>query len=254
MVVLTPTSPTASPAAPKALPTKYFPSANARTAFMGLTSFAFLADDRQLSAVGRGYDRIDDHLVPFVRFGLPQLHAHALPLRAGNMFADVIGLDRHLAVAAVDQHRQAHRLGTRRSENDIQGVLDGSAGENDIVHQDDLPLLEIQRSGFRRLRQAANLLTGAVNFDLAGFDPAFLRRRQFRRDALRQMRPLAADAEQQQAFRLFAVAKNLPGDFAQGAFDRRLVHEAALGAPFVGLVAQLFGGLDGRKDRQLLFL
>src|SRR5437870_12435207 len=52
--------------------------------------------------------RFDHDLVHAVRLGEPDLHL--LAARGGDVLADVVGADRELAVAAVDQHRELDRL------------------------------------------------------------------------------------------------------------------------------------------------
>ncbi len=55
----------------------------------------------------------------------------------GNVAADEIGADRQLPVAAVDEHRKLDVLGPAVVHHGIHGGPDGSAGEQDVIHQDD---------------------------------------------------------------------------------------------------------------------
>src|SRR5690606_16176564 len=50
---------------------------------------------------------------------------------------DVVGADRQLAVAAIDQHGQSDSSGTAEVVERVQGGPDGAPGEEDVVDQDD---------------------------------------------------------------------------------------------------------------------
>src|SRR6266478_9655434 len=88
MAVLKTTSSSPRPSKPSASPTKARPSS-------------------RTSAAWRFLDGNDHRLVDAVLLGDEDLDA--LRVRGGHVLADVIGTDRQLAVAAVDEHGQLDR-------------------------------------------------------------------------------------------------------------------------------------------------
>ena len=58
---------------------------------------------------------LDLHFVAAVDFG--EVHLHALRQRRRKVLADVVGLDRQLAVAAVDQHHQLNQPSAARTRS-----------------------------------------------------------------------------------------------------------------------------------------
>src|SRR4030095_8394348 len=148
MLVLKTTSPTASPSAPKPLPSKVRPSASARMAFIGsIDRRSVLVARQSLDIVNRIDDRIDHRLVLLALLQLVESHAHTLIFRARYVLADVIGFDGNFAMTPVDQHRQANRFRTARSKYDAERAFDRASGKDHIVDQNHLSVLEIQRSG-----------------------------------------------------------------------------------------------------------
>src|SRR5574341_119161 len=134
MLVLKTTSPAASPSAPKAIPSKYFPSANAKIALTGLTRLRlFVAEAGERAMSERCHERINHNLIALRLFQSAKSHPHAVFFRAGNIFTDVVRLYRHLAVAAIDQHGQAHRLGPARAKDDTKRALNGASGVDNVI-------------------------------------------------------------------------------------------------------------------------
>ena len=65
--------------------------------------------------------------------------------RSSHEQADDVGLDRQLAVAAVDQDRQADPRGPAEVADRVQGRADGPAREQDVVDQHDLRPVDVER-------------------------------------------------------------------------------------------------------------
>ena len=55
----------------------------------------------------------------------------------GQVLADVVGADRQLAVAAVDQHGELHGAGPAEVAERVEGGADRAAGEEHVVDEDD---------------------------------------------------------------------------------------------------------------------
>src|SRR5216684_8230919 len=116
MAVLKTTSPWPRTSAPSAAPTKARPSSST-------------------SAAWRFLDGNYHRLVDAVLLGDEDLDA--LRVRGGHVLADVIGTDRQLAVAAIDEHRQLDRP---RASEVHQRIHRGSSRPpvvDDIVHEHD---------------------------------------------------------------------------------------------------------------------
>src|ERR1700686_1676755 len=104
IAVLKTTSPSPTTSAPNAVPTKERPSSSTRAA----TIFLAGNDPRLVDAVVFRHQDLD-----------------ALRVRRGDVLSDVVGPDRQLAMAAIDQHRQLDGL---RAAEVHQGVHRGSGG------------------------------------------------------------------------------------------------------------------------------
>ena len=66
-----------------------------------------------------------------------------LVLRRREILADVVGANRQLAVAAVDQHRQLHGAGPAPVGQRVERGADGATGEEDVVDQYDRAIGEV---------------------------------------------------------------------------------------------------------------
>ena len=86
--------------------------------------------------------------------------------------ADDVGLDRQLAVAAVDQDGQADARRPAEVADRVQRRADGPAGEQDVVDQDDLGAVDVERDlGPAQDRPAVALAeVVAVERDVDGAD------------------------------------------------------------------------------------
>ena len=68
--------------------------------------------------------------------GLGERHPDALVERGGDVLADVVGADRQLPVAAVDQDRELHGAGPAEVGQRVERGPDGAAGEEHVVDED----------------------------------------------------------------------------------------------------------------------
>jgi hypothetical protein len=79
----------------------------------------------------------DAHFVALGPVGLGEAHMHALGVAGRQVLADVVGPDRQLAVAAVDEHGQSHRARTAQIGERVEGCADGAPGVEHVVDEDD---------------------------------------------------------------------------------------------------------------------
>src|SRR5690349_16665984 len=96
----------------------------------------------RLLMAGFAQDRIDNDLILLVLLHLAELDAHPFTVGARNVFADIIGLHGNLAVAAVDENREADGSRPADFEDDAERALDGFPGIDNIIDDDDRPVLE----------------------------------------------------------------------------------------------------------------
>src|SRR3954447_13462016 len=73
---------------------------------------------------------------------LDELHLDALVARGRQVLADVVGADRQLAVAAVDEHGKLHARRAAVVEERLDRRADRAAGVEDVVDEDDRHPLE----------------------------------------------------------------------------------------------------------------
>ena len=59
-----------------------------------------------------------------------------------DVLADVVGADRQLAVAAVDEDRELHGAGPAEVAERVERGADGAAGEEHVVDEDDEPAVD----------------------------------------------------------------------------------------------------------------
>ncbi len=89
---------------------------------------------------------------------LDELHLDALVAGGGQVLADVVGADRQLAVAAVDEHGELDALGPAVVEERLDRGADRAAGVEDVVDEHDGPAVEREverRRADERLRARA---------------------------------------------------------------------------------------------------
>ena len=100
-----------------------------------------------------GIAAFDDDAVAAVDLG--EQHADRLALAGREVLADVVGPDRQLAVAAVDQDGELDRARAAEVGQRVERGADGAAGEQDVVDQDDD--LVVDRAGQRRCGRPARM-------------------------------------------------------------------------------------------------
>ena len=69
--------------------------------------------------------------------GLGEVDADELLARGRHVLADVVGADRQLAMAAVDEHRQPDRAGTAEVDQGVHRRADRAPGVEDVVDEHD---------------------------------------------------------------------------------------------------------------------
>src|SRR5947209_6717960 len=116
IAVLKTTSPSPITAAPSGVPTNARPSSSTSAAWVGLTG----NDDRLVDPVLVR----DEHLDP-------------LAVRGGHVLAHVVGTDRHLPVAAVQQDRQLDRARATEVHEGVHRRPRCTPMVNDVVDEDD---------------------------------------------------------------------------------------------------------------------
>ena len=100
------------------------------------------ATDRRCRADPSSF--LDLHFVAAV--GLRQVHLHALRQRRRQVLADVVGLDRQLAVAAVDQHDELNRLRPAELDQRVERRANRPAGVEHVVDQQDPLVVDRERN------------------------------------------------------------------------------------------------------------
>src|SRR4051812_25194146 len=109
-------------------------------------------------------------LVHAVGLGQPDLDLLAAGGR--HVLADVVGADRQLPVAAVDQDRELHRPRPAEVAQRVQGGPDRAPGEQDVVDEDHEPAVDARAGQLRGLQRAdpAQPQVVAVQRDVDGPD------------------------------------------------------------------------------------
>src|SRR5579872_694714 len=73
---------------------------------------------------------------------LAHLHEHALTLRRRNVLADVVRANRHLALAAIDEHRELNRFGPAQIGYRAERRAHRAAGIEHVIDEDDAFAIE----------------------------------------------------------------------------------------------------------------
>src|SRR6266851_572699 len=209
MAVLKTTSPWPSTSAPSAAPTKARPSSSTSAAWRFLDG---------------NYHRLVDAVL------LDDEDLDALRVRRWHVLADVIGTDRQLAVAAIDEHRQLD--GPRASEVH-QRIHRGSSRPpvvDDIVHEHDDLAVDVRHVRLSAVRGHAEVPVVAV---LADVERTHRDRRPFElHQAVRQpaceVVPLGHDADQNQVAGAAIALEDLVRDPRQRAADLIRIHHGGL--------------------------
>src|SRR5581483_6980382 len=173
---------------------------------------------------------LDDH--PVLAIVLAQEDLDGLPPGGRQVLAHVVGADRQLAVAAVDQHGQLDHARAAQVDQRVQRGPDRPAGVEDVVDQDDRPVGD--REGdvgppqHRGLALAAQVV--AVERDVEGpdRDRLALDRLEPRGDAAGQQDAAGPEPDQRQLPDAAGPLDDLVGDPGEGAVDPRVVEDLGL--------------------------
>src|SRR5271163_1094993 len=76
---------------------------------------------------------------------LAQLDVNPLTLGSRNVLADIVRANRHLALSAIDQHRELNRFGAAQIGNRTECRPHGAAGVEDIVDENNALAVERER-------------------------------------------------------------------------------------------------------------
>src|SRR5439155_772772 len=174
----------------------------------------------------------DDHAVLAVVLTEPD--GHALAARRGQVLADVVGADRQLAMAAVDQGSELDRLRAPEVDEGVERGADGPAGEEDVVHEDDDLALDREGDvGAADHRRAADAEVVAVERDIEGAD----RHRgavdlgDLGREPVGERDAARAEADEGELGGATVLLEDLVGDAGESPVERRLVE-------YLGLLAE----------------
>ncbi len=175
----------------------------------------------------RGSSSEQDDAVSVV--GLAELDAHALGEGGRDVLADVVGADRQLAVAAVDEDRQLHARRPAILEQRVDRGADRAAGEEDVVDEDDrLPFereveLGAADDGLRMKRRptAAHEHVVAVEGDVDRADRDLDTRALLdeRAQAVRDRDAAGVDADERELIEIGIALDQLVRDPGEGALD-----------------------------------
>src|SRR5919204_5217632 len=177
--------------------------------------------------------RDQEDLVDLVH--LEELHLDALLARGREVLAHVVGADRQLAVAAVDEHGELDARGPAVVEQGVDRGADRAARVEDVVDEDDRAALEreveLRRADdwlrVQRRLAAAHLHVVAVEGDVDGAEDG--------RDAgalldeppepLRERYPAGVDADERDLVEVGVPLDDLVGDPGERPVEGGLVHE-----------------------------
>src|SRR5258708_285563 len=130
MAVLKTTSPWPSASAPSARPTNDRPSSRTSTAYLLLAG----NDHRLVDSVLLGHQHLD-----------------ALRVGGGHVLADVIGSDRQLAMASVDQHRELDRARPAEVEQRVHRGPRSAAVVDHVVDEHDHLAVDVGHVGLESM-------------------------------------------------------------------------------------------------------
>ena len=162
---------------------------------------------------------IDDAAWSSVRSSAPSISTSSTPSiscsrtctlcfeRRGQVLADVVGLDRQLAVAAVHEHDQLDRARPAEVDQRVQRGADRPAGVQHVVHQQDPPVVDRKRNlgaAHDRLRpdgMAHQIVAVERDVERAGRHFVAVDLRQAARNPPRERHAAGADADQRELAR-----------------------------------------------------
>jgi hypothetical protein len=143
--------------------------------------------------------------------------------------ADVLGFDRHFAVAAIDEDTERDALGATKIEETVHGGADGAAGVEDVVDEDQVHGVDAERN-IRGLQDGLWSDFGeivAIESDVERADGHFdaVDAAHGLRDALGQGHSAAANTDEGEIFCAATFFHDLMGEALQGAVNFRGGHE-----------------------------
>src|SRR5690606_33925349 len=142
---------------------------------------------------------------------------------------DVVCLDRELAPAAIDEHRELDLARAPVVEQRVEGRTNGATGEQHVIHEHDVAAVDRERDLARadaRIRKARRRVV-AVERDVDGAHrdlPSF-ELLQPVGEAAGEWHAAASDADEDQPLRSARPLRELPGHAAQAAFHTVGVQE-----------------------------
>ncbi len=198
---------------------------------------------------------IDDalDLDPVLAVGLLEVDPDELLARRRDVLADVVGADRQLAMAAIDEHRQADRLRPAEVDERVHRGADRPAGVQHVVDEDDRPAVDARR----QLRALDDRLLGdhrqvvAVERDVErpDRDVDALVLGDGRGDAAGERHAAPLDADEQQAVGARLLLDDLVGKADRRATDLVGGHDPASGHRSFPASQGHAGGLTGPQPK-----
>ena len=156
----------------------------------------------------------DAHDVEAVDLGDPDVHA--LVARRGEVLADVVGADRQLAVAAVDEDREPHGAGPAELGERVEGGADRATGVEHVVDEDDDLVVDATGGDARAVRRAHRVAAQVVaverDVELADGDRRPLDLLDARRETARERDAARGDAEEDEPLAALVAFEDLVTD------------------------------------------
>ncbi len=147
--------------------------------------------------------------------------------RRGHVLAHVVGADRQLAVAAVDENRQLDRARAPVVHDRVHRRADRAPGEQHVVDEDDVLALDVERDvGAVHLRREPDGEVVSVEADVERSDAHLgsLDLADLGRERLGEHGSAGDDADEREVARALVRLENLVRDARDGARDRLGVH------------------------------
>src|SRR6266404_2555256 len=193
---------------------------------------------------------VDDDRVLVLAIELAEPHPHALVRRRRQMLADIGGLDRQLAVSAVDEHRETGGARPAGAPDRCERVLHRPAGVDHVVDEHDRAIGDLDRLGVRLPGPAPNAVGAAVHVDDAEVDLSAALVANALREAVRDVGTGGLDADDDELVQLGGIGEDRVGQRVEAVVDLLGVHDRLLRPELVGLVARLLGLLHRVEDHE----
>ena len=164
---------------------------------------------------------------------LLELDVDDLLARRRHVLAHVVGADRELAVAAVDEDREADRLGPPEVDQRVHRRPDRAARVQDVVDEDDRAAVEVERDlgalDDRLLGDERQVVAVEGDVERADGELGALVLEDRRRDAMGERDAAALDADQDEALGAGLLLHDLVRDAGHRAADVLVGHDPAAG-------------------------